>query len=69
MPVLQLDFFNDEGRSRRLTIASADQSKTAEEIKAAMETIIATGANENFKAINGARFVETDITEVDLSIE
>lgn len=66
---LQLDFENAIGRNRRLTISDADTSKTGAEILEAMNSIIDTGANEEFTKVNRARFVQTDITEVELPIE
>ncbi len=69
MPVLQLDFRTFDGKSRRLSIRDADTTKTGAEILEAMESIIDSGANENFDEVNRARFVQTDITDVELPIE
>ena len=67
--VLQLDFENAIGRNRRLTISDADTTKIGAEILEAMNSIIDTGANEEFVTVNRARFVQTDITEVELPVE
>ncbi len=64
--VLQLDFVNEDGRSRRLSVADANTSKTGEEVEAGMNTIINSGAFPEYVGINRARFVTTTIDEVDL---
>lgn len=67
--VLQLEFLTHQGRSRRLTINDANTEVDDNTIQEAMKTILDSGAFPEYVKKNRARFVATEIKEVELDIE
>ncbi|MBS4219616.1 DUF2922 domain-containing protein [Bacillus sp. FJAT-49711] len=74
MKVLELNFLSEEGKTSKLTIDQPIEPVDPAQVKAAMESIIASNVfldsdgNPFFK-VKSARLVERNVEEIDIDLE